>query len=499
MKCRACLVENTELFLLDETTVSSFNCLTSLDVKINDKFPQHICPECYSLLIKFLHFRDTCIFSDTVLKKGSIEIKIEVKQEALDSNSDENVSNYDDCVVTITPTKDNIALSEILKIEKNDVNPQKKRNLTRNQSTVKSQERNKKKCLSTIKPKIKTRKGKEVVVKSEAIYTCGLCPETFNAESIYKKHLEKHEEMKTCSICPSTFEDKYQMLAHRLKHLPNREKKCYICLKGFRKEIHLEFHYKKNHSNETNVSCKCNICGKTYSSPRRLRKHELIVHKPAQVICDYCKKIFGHKDILRVHIEKHMNRKRFICQLCHYATNYGALLRKHHIDKHTLEKVKCKNCGSVFKDQTALERHLLKCKQRSPTDICPVCGKAILRSSRLRKHMESHSNVMAYKCDRCPAAYKSRMALRVHIDKHDGIRRFKCEYCPMAFRSDTVLIKHRRVHTGIKPYVCKICQKGFTGNHNLKVHMKVHGITNLINKKNDKEEQTQSMFTNSVI
>ncbi|XP_050674147.1 zinc finger protein 664-like isoform X2 [Leptidea sinapis] len=456
-KCRACLALDEEMISFDEKVILIFNDLTNLEVKSNDGLPQHVCKSCWDIIELFVQFRERCMSVNWSLRnnlknleplastvKTEIECIIEPKDELDDTT-------YEDFVDSPLEVVNENFLDQVIEAG------------IQHEKVIKNAKKKKRK-VTKLNPKIKSLPKQ---------LTCGLCPEYFcqKKEKEFTEHLELHKKDNKCKICSAVFGDWYKLFAHRLVHLPSNERKCYICQRKFRAEYCLEFHYKKDHSNEKNVSIQCTACLKTFTNVVRLRKHTNELHSGKLFVCDYCRRVFQYKDLLRIHIlGKHLNNKQYKCSLCDFTANF----------KNNLT-VRCKFCSRVCRDQKHYDKH--KCPMVKPTRMCPVCGKLIQGNRKnLVTHMRSHSDTLEFKCSRCPAAYKTPGALRVHTDKHDNNPRHRCEFCQRRFYHASVLLKHRRVHTGIKPYVCKICSKAFTGQHNLKVHMRVHG-EDLINKK----------------
>ncbi|KAK5646382.1 hypothetical protein RI129_004846 [Pyrocoelia pectoralis] len=121
---------------------------------------------------------------------------------------------------------------------------------------------------------------------------------------------------------------------------------------------------------------------------------------------------------------------------------------------------------------------------------CPTCNKVFQTSTKLSRHMKTHSTDMPYKCKVCNKAFSHSGNFKIHLRMHTDERPFRCTVCDKGcrqaqdlekhmrthtgFNGSSTLIVHRRSHTGERPYVCQICNKGFAQSSCLVVHMKRH-------------------------
>ncbi|XP_063534676.1 zinc finger protein 85-like isoform X1 [Cydia strobilella] len=468
--CRACLSSDKELFPSDDNFACNYNLLTNINVKYSDGKPQSFCQNCIEAVNCFMEFRNKCISAEQTLlgiveqalKAKSHDIKIEIKCETEDFATD---TYFDD---ELHDSAEKVGVE----IKKECNNYVKEERPARRCKKKKIKKAKKKDSFSTLTA--------TSVQLTSNIPMCGLCGKEFKDAATLSKHVEEHEIAQGCKFCQASFDHRAQLFAHRILHTVHSQG-CHLCAIRFKSHANLEFHYRKIHYGEKNALLKCDLCVKKFTSPRKLAKHIWGLHGNKEFTCDICSKKFSNKANLKTHVLSHSDVKPHVCDLCGYSSKYASGLTAHNIRRHAPTKCICKICGNAYSDAERLARH--SCTDTS--QICPVCGKNVRRG--LIRHMRTHTSERHFKCERCPATYKSRSALKEHRDKHDNNPTQQCEYCHARFYSGSVLIKHRRVHTGEKPYACTKCDMRFTGGYNLKLHMKVHG-ENLVNKRNKEQD-----------
>lgn len=103
-----------------------------------------------------------------------------------------------------------------------------------------------------------------------------------------------------------------------------------------------------------------------------------------------------------------------------------------------------------------------KFKSADNSRTCQICGKEFASSTKLSRHVKTHSGEMAYRCNFCHKGFSHSGNFKVHIRMHTDERPYVCGICEKACRQQQDLEKHMRTHTGEKPHVCKECLKAFS-------------------------------------
>ncbi|KAB0797178.1 hypothetical protein PPYR_08172 [Photinus pyralis] len=133
----------------------------------------------------------------------------------------------------------------------------------------------------------------------------------------------------------------------------------------------------------------------------------------------------------------------------------------------------CSTCNKVFQTSTKLSRHM----KTHSTDMpykCKVCNKAFSHSGNFKIHLRMHTDERPFRCTVCDKGCRQAQDLEKHMRTHTGERPHQCTLCSKAFSTSSNLIAHIRTHTGEKPYVCCVCQKAFCQSNELTKHMRTH-------------------------
>ena len=105
---------------------------------------------------------------------------------------------------------------------------------------------------------------------------------------------------------------------------------------------------------ETNNQLVCDICKKQFNSLKYYATHISKCEK--DLLCFKCKKIFKNKRILRQHLlQIHLDVKK--CDACGESFSTEKKLAKHKNKVHSTTEIRCENCNGVFKNKKSLGVH----------------------------------------------------------------------------------------------------------------------------------------------
>ena len=133
----------------------------------------------------------------------------------------------------------------------------------------------------------------------------------------------------------------------------------------------------------------------------------------------------------------------------------------------------CTECDKEFPTSSRLVKHMKSHSGEKPFS-CLVCSKGFSARENLLVHQRIHTEDRPYQCTICERSFEHSGKLHRHMRTHTGERPHKCAKCNKTFIQSGQLVIHLRTHTGEKPYVCHSCKKGFTCSKQLKVHSRTH-------------------------
>lgn len=288
-----------------------------------------------------------------------------------------------------------------------------------------------------------------------------------------------------CDLCDFDGQKKCQILCHIREHVRSQRHKCRTCSETFSTKMRLQNHSMKVHgrgvigSVEYNKASKCPVCNRLFSEERM--KFHIKLHETPNPSCDKCAKVFRNQSALEKHlISSHSTEKKFTCATCGKSFKKMTIL-KHHEEIHNPIKiyVQCEICSTIMKVKS-LKLHMAvqhgdRYKDRK--HVCE-CGKAFRYEKQLDKHYKAvHEKVsrgIIYPCGDCTLVFNRRSELRIHSFEHFSGELFECE-CGMKFKKKKLLTIHSAVHNEIT-WPCELCTLVFKTRGGRRKHLaRVHG------------------------
>ncbi|XP_030752787.1 zinc finger protein 454-like isoform X10 [Sitophilus oryzae] len=277
-----------------------------------------------------------------------------------------------------------------------------------------------------------------------------------------------------CDICKKTFTTKKALKKHLMRHTDERKIPCKICGKLFRFNYELTAHM-RSHEGPT---LQCDMCPKMFSHKSHLNAHRKRHLGEFEAFCDLCNKGFISHSLYASHKKAIHDNAGHICEVCGLKLCSNSSLKEHrtiHDPSHgKIRSYICNICGKSYITQRNLKSHLIIHSRNKP-HVCRVCGKTVSSKNILETHLKMHTGVKDFVCNICDKAFASKEYLEVHTRIHTGYKPFQCNLCPKKFTQKTSLIVHLRYHTGEKPYKCE-CGKNFTTKSHLMTHYKTHDV-----------------------
>jgi len=264
----------------------------------------------------------------------------------------------------------------------------------------------------------------------------------------FKAIHEEHDPIR-CEFCDYVTKLPSSLKVHIRTVHGNERYPCKDCEYVAKIPGALNQHIKKVHGSQRYP---CEFCEYVTKIPSSLKRHQATQHSnksdstEESHLCDQCSYIADSAIALRKHVEGHLPLA-FPCLQCDYKTRTAKNLKEHIYAQHlNKDRYLCDKCEFATNSNQKMTRHKEKVHE-GLTYPCEFCGFVATFRDALKKHMRRKHSSERYACNQCNYVAKNPDSLKHHIRSiHEGVR-FPCPYCEYEAKRKYYLYDHiRKVH-----------------------------------------------------
>ncbi|CAH2003302.1 unnamed protein product [Acanthoscelides obtectus] len=291
-------------------------------------------------------------------------------------------------------------------------------------------------------------------------YKCIQCPDTFNTQAKYDKHVLTHKFRKkySCTECSAAFSIQNNLKIHLVVVHEKGDGRCPICgiNLAFQRTASLRSHLIMHQTEETFF---CKQCNAEYDKEEEYIKH-MTGHSTTKkttdtstdypVACSYCGMEFDKIREYRDHLSYHSKLNRLLLNRSRKKSSHppsSTKSTKGHI---------CATCGKGFLKRSLLVRHERIHSGERPFK-CSMCDSSFTQKGSLMIHIRKHTKAKPFSCALCPAKFSQKGNLRGHVSKThtkhaNSDSAFRCPHCPCVFKRVATLNGHvTKLHSRTTP------------------------------------------------
>ncbi|XP_047039567.1 zinc finger protein 62 homolog isoform X8 [Helicoverpa zea] len=162
----------------------------------------------------------------------------------------------------------------------------------------------------------------------------------------------------------------------------------------------------------------CEMCGQGYVGKRNMDNHVRQIHGIKS--CKHCHEIFPTQYALTNHIENMHRTDKLQCPLCPEILANRYLKRRHLALIHDCKSAQliCEYCSKIFTRNNKYVQHKLRVHYKEKNCTCEVCGQKAFNLDSLKRHMVCHDDARPFKCETCDRSFRRKKNLVTHRRAH---------------------------------------------------------------------------------
>lgn len=199
-------------------------------------------------------------------------------------------------------------------------------------------------------------------IKDDNQVQCPLCFKTFDTkDDLIQNHFQHKKNRNTvkiqsCEKCNLTFQFKKEWRMHIESH-EDHSFDCPDCGMKYKAFESFKSHCKKHQAVYDHL---CTTCGKTFSTPSDLIRHQ-ICHEEKAYQCDICYAKLARKFSLIRHMRTHTGKKLYVCEYCSRGYSNYIDWKDHISSRHTgTYAYQCDQCKKGFNQPKHYRDHIQK-------------------------------------------------------------------------------------------------------------------------------------------
>ena len=143
-----------------------------------------------------------------------------------------------------------------------------------------------------------------------------------------------------------------------------------------------------------------------------------------------------------------LDESRLRCEICGYESRNSTKIKRHVRTHSNNHKYECESCSYTFKNAESLNNHISIAHSNSNNDIeveeevkSEELIKLYTRTSRRRR--------IGWSCDICGYESRDLTTIKKHVKTHSNNHKYECESCPYTFKNEESLNNHISIaHSG---------------------------------------------------